>query len=165
MAWRITSGTYDGVALDGLAVVAAVSADRNLGMRELGGEAPAHVKAVVAVDERANDKQQRALVRFARTLSNGLLNDVVRVDRASIRFAINSTHVDVSASDVRLSVNKTMVHDPSCGAMQWFKPFSLALVQSAMGTADEHVFAGVGLGSKWSAPHKRSAFYGTFAYR
>ena len=31
---------FDGVALDGLTVVAAVAGDRNLGMREMGGEEP-----------------------------------------------------------------------------------------------------------------------------
>src|SRR5690606_42105676 len=50
MAWRITSGSYDGVPLDGLTVVAAIAGDRNLGMREMGGEAPTVVRAVISVD-------------------------------------------------------------------------------------------------------------------
>jgi hypothetical protein len=54
MAWRIDQGSYDGQVLDGLRVVAAVSGDRNLGIREIGGEAPSYVRAVVYVDERAN---------------------------------------------------------------------------------------------------------------
>ena len=40
MAWKITSGSFEGVALDGLTVAAAVAGDRNLGMREMGGEEP-----------------------------------------------------------------------------------------------------------------------------
>src|SRR5687767_11976377 len=40
LAWRIGSGSYQGVALDGLAVVAAITGDRNLGIREIGGGAP-----------------------------------------------------------------------------------------------------------------------------
>jgi hypothetical protein len=60
-------------------------------------------------------------------------------------------------------VNKEMKHDPSCGAMQWFKPFS-PLMRSAMATAETHSFSGVGLGTRWSAPDKRSAFWGTFTY-
>ena len=40
MAWRITAGSFDGVTLDGLTVAAAVAGDRNLGMREMGGEEP-----------------------------------------------------------------------------------------------------------------------------
>ena len=165
LAWRITSGRYDGIALDGLAVTAAVAGDRNLGMREMGGEAPQTVRAILTVDARANAAQQAALAALAKELSNRLITDVVRVDVAPIRFDVSAQTIDVSATDaLRLTVNKTMVHDPSCGAMQWFKPFSTQLTQSTMGTAEAHAFTGVGLGSKWSAPHKKSAFYGTFAY-
>ncbi len=53
MAWKITSGSFDGVALDGLTVAAAVAGDRNLGMREMGGEEPTAVKAIITVDPRA----------------------------------------------------------------------------------------------------------------
>ena len=41
---------------------------------------------------------------------------------------------------------------------------SAGLTQSAMGTAEAHAFSGTGLGSKWSAPNKRSAFWGEFVY-
>ena len=165
MAWRISSGTLDGVRLDGLAIVAAVAGDRNLGMREMGGEEPQFVRAVITVDPATSDAQRRALVRLARELSGGLITEVVRIDVAPIRFDATAAHIDVSTPDVvTLSVNKEMTHDPSCGAMQWFKPFSGQLTAVAMGTADAHAFAGTGLGTRWSAPNKRSAFWGTFAY-
>ena len=164
MAWRITKGSLNGVSLDGLIVAAAVAADRNLGMREMGGEAPLDVRAVVTVDARATAAQRDALVQLARELSAGLITEVVRVDAAPIRFTSTSKHIEVSTPDaLTLTVNKEMQHDPSCGAMQWFKPFS-QLTSSAMGTADAHAYSGTGLGAKWSAPHKRSAFWGTFAY-
>jgi hypothetical protein len=165
MAWRITTGRFDGVVLDGLAVTAAVAGDRNLGMREMGGEAPRVVRAILTVDARASSAQQAALAALAKELSGGLFTEVVRIDVAPIRFDTTPQSVEVQAADVlHLAVNKTMVHDPSCGAMQWFKPFSTQLTQSAMGTAEAHAFSGAGLGSKWSAPHKKSAFYGTFSY-
>src|SRR5579862_6725917 len=34
LAWKVGHGTFNGVALDGLAVVAALAGDRNLGMVE-----------------------------------------------------------------------------------------------------------------------------------
>ena len=58
MAWKVDRGSYQGVSLDGLAVVAAVNGDRNLGMREMGGELPQHVRAALVVDERATAAQQ-----------------------------------------------------------------------------------------------------------
>ena len=165
IAWRITRGTLDGVTLDGLAVVAAVAGDRNLGMREMGGEEPHEVRALITVDARATPAQRDVLVRLAREMSGGLITDIVRVDTAPVRFATTTTQVQVAAADlVLLTVNKEMTHDPSCGAMQWFKPFSKQLTSSAMGFAEAHAFSGDGLGTKWSAPHKKSAFYGTFSY-
>jgi hypothetical protein len=32
-----------------------------------------------------------------------------------------------------------------------------------MAVANEHSFTGSGLGTKWSDPNKRSAFFGTFS--
>ena len=164
MAWNITSGSFEGIPLDGLTVAAAVAGDRNLGMREMGGEEPTIVKAIITVDPRATRAQRDALVRFVRAMSRGLITEVVRVDTAPIKFATSQTYVEVSVPEsMQLTVNKEMKHDPSCGAMQWFKPFS-TLEQSAMGVAEAHSFSGQGLGTKWSAPDKRSAFFGTFAY-
>jgi hypothetical protein len=164
MAWRIASGAFDGVALDGLTVAAAVAGDRNLGMREMGGEEPTAVKAIITVDPRASARQREALVKFVRELSGGLITHVIRVDVAPVRFATTADHVEVSVPEsLTLSVNKEMKHDPSCGAMQWFKPFT-KLADSAMGVAETHEFSGQGLGTKWSAPNKRSAFFGNFVY-
>ena len=164
LAWRITAGSFQGVPLDGLTVVAAIAGDRNLGMREMGGEEPTAVKAIITVDPRATAAQRDALVLFVRAMSRGLITDVVRVDTAPIKFATSQNYVEVSVPEsMQLTVNKEMKHDPSCGAMQWFKPFS-TLEHSAMGVAEAHSFSGQGLGTKWSAPDKRSAFFGTFSY-
>ena len=165
LAWRVTSGQLNGVMLDGLSVAAAVAGDRNLGMRELGGDAPQVVRAVITVDVRATEAQRLALVQLARDLSGELITEIVRVDAAPIAFASTGQSVDVEVPEtLRLSINKTIVHDPSCGAMQWFTPFSRRLVAPAMGTADAHAFTGTGLNSRWSAPHKKSAFFAAFAY-
>jgi hypothetical protein len=164
MAWRITSGSFEDTALDGLTVAAALAGDRNLGMREMGGEGPTAVKAIVTIDPRATPAQHDALVRFVGAMSRGLITQIVRIDTAPIKFANSPQYVEVSVpGSMQLTVNKTMKHDPSCGAMQWFKPFS-TLQESAMGVAETHSFTGQGLGTKWSAPDKRSAFFGTFVY-
>jgi hypothetical protein len=164
MAWRITSGSFEGVPLDGLTVAAAVAGDRNLGMREMGGEEPTAVKAIITVDPRATPAQRDALVRFVRAMSRGLITQVVRVDTAPIKFATSQNYIEVSVPEsMQLTVNKEMKHDPSCGAMQWFKPFA-ALESASMGVAEAHSFSGQGLGTKWSAPDKRSAFFGSFVY-
>src|SRR5215216_2705175 len=64
LAWKVDRGTFNGISLDGLSIVAAVSGDRNLGMQEMGGEKAA-VRSALYVDQRANAAQQLALVAMA----------------------------------------------------------------------------------------------------
>jgi hypothetical protein len=162
LAWKVGRGTFNGVSIDGLSIVAALSGDRNLGIQEIGGGKP-EVRSALFVDSRANPAQQIALVAMANELSNGLVGTIVQVTPAPIQFADHGGEIVVSAPHIALGVSKHMTHDPSCGAMQWFHP--LASVDKAdMGLAAEHAFTGSGLGTKWSDPNRRSAFFGTFSY-
>ena len=162
LAWKVTHGSFNGVALDGLSIVAAVAGDRNLGLQEIGG-AKANVRSAMFVDGRANPAQQLALVAMANELSKGMVGTIVQVTPSPIQFADQGQSIHVAASQVALDVKKEMSHDPTCGAMQWFHPFS-SVEQATMGVADQHAFSGAALGTKWSYPNKRSAFFGTFAY-
>jgi hypothetical protein len=161
LAWKVDRGSFNGVALDGLSVVAAVAGDRNLGIYEIGG-ARAASKSAMFVDERANPAQRIALVAMAHELSN-VIGTVVSVTPAPIQFADKGTEISVAAPQVALAVGKHLSHDPTCGAQQWFQP--LASVDNAtVGVAEQHSFTGSGLGSKWSDPNKPSAFFGTFSH-
>jgi hypothetical protein len=162
LAWKVDRGSFNGVALDGLAVVAALAGDRNLGMTEMGGEAPA-VRSAMFVDRRANRAQQLALIAMANELSHGLVGAIVQVTPAPIAFVDHGSEIEVSAPQVMLEVNKHMTHDPTCGAQQWFHPLA-SLEAATIGVADQHLFTGSALGTKWSDPNKRSAFFGSFAY-
>jgi hypothetical protein len=162
LAWKVDRGTFNGIPIDGLAVVAALAGDRNLGMVEMGGEKPS-VKSALFVDARANGAQQIALVAMANELSKGLVGTIVQVTPAPIQFADHGSEIQVSAGQVTLEVNKHLTHDPTCGAMQWFHPLA-QVDESAIGVADQHMFIGAALGTKWSDPNKRSAFFGTFSY-
>jgi hypothetical protein len=164
MAWQIDRGSFNGVSLDGLSVVAAVAGDRNLGMREMGGAIPSKVQSLVMVDQRASDEQKEALVAFARELPGVLVTDVVAVRSEPIRFTQDARTINVAAGDATLSIETEIKHEMSCGAMQWFKPFSAAVGHAAIGTAASHSFMGSQLGTKWSDPNRKSAFFGTFTY-
>ena len=163
MAWKVDRGSYQGVSLDGLAVVAAVNGDRNLGMREMGGEAPETVQAALVVDARATDSQRDALVAMAKELSRNVVRDVVSVTPAQITYWADKDRIAIAAPEVQLTVNKHLTHDPSCGAMQWFRPLT-TIQQGSMGVAEAHAFSGTSLGTKWSDPNKRSAFFAKFSY-
>src|SRR5258707_1345327 len=85
LAWKVTHGSFNGVALNGLSVVAAVAGDVNLGVREIGGEV-AKTRAAIFVDERATPAQRKALVAMAKRLSNGVVDSVVELTPSAIQF-------------------------------------------------------------------------------
>lgn len=162
LAWKVDRGAFNGVPLDGLSIVAAVAADKNLGIHELGGE-HATSRSAVVVDERANPAQRIALVAMASQLANGVLGRIVAVSAAPIQFADKADEINVSAPQVTLGVNKHLTHDPSCGAQQWFHPLS-SVDDATLGVTEQDSFTGSALGTKWSDPDKRSSFFGTFSY-
>lgn len=160
LAWKVDRGSFDGVALDGLSVVAAVAGSCNLGLQELGGE-QATTRAVVFADRRANAAQQKALVAMVRHLSNGVVGVVLDIAPAAIRFDEDSHAIRVAAGPATLEVIKHGDHDASCGDTQWFRPLS-SVDGATIGVAERHAFMGMSLGTRWSHPNKRSAFFGTF---
>jgi hypothetical protein len=162
LAWKVDRGSFNGITIDGLSVVAALSADKNLGMTEMGGEKPA-VRTAMFVDQRANAAQQLALVAMANELSKGLVGTIVQVTPAPIQFSDHGGEIDVTAGPASLEVSKHLTHDPTCGAQQWFHPLA-SVDDAAIGVTAQHVFTGAALGTKWSDPNKRSSFFGTFSY-
>src|SRR5580765_8639407 len=160
LVWKVDRGSFDGVPLNGLSVVAAIAGDQNLGIREIGGAAAA-TRAAIFVDERATPAQRSALISMAKQHSNGMVSTVIETTPTTIQFADEPEAIKVSAKSLRLTVQKEMSHDPSCGAHQWFHPFA-DVSDPMMGTTAENAFSGAALGTKWSDPNKRSSFFGTF---
>jgi hypothetical protein len=160
LAWKVDRGSVNGVSLDGLSVVAALAGDVNLGLHEIGGST-AQVRSVVFVDERANPVQRMALVSLANDMTKRM-GTIVSVTPAPITFADAGNSIHVATSNVALDVTKEINHDPTCGAQQWFTPLANT-DHSHMGQADQNAFTGAALGTKWSDPNKRSAFFGTFS--
>jgi len=163
LAWRVSKGTYDGVSLDGLSVVAAIAADTNLGYHELGARKPSVVKAAVMVDARASDAQRQALVGLARELSRGLVSDIVEVKAVPIAFTRSASEVEVEAGEAVLSVSTKFEHDPNCGAEQWYSPLA-SMSDVSLGVTKQTAWSGTSLGATWRQQDRKSAFYGTFVY-
>jgi hypothetical protein len=162
LVWKVDRGSFDGVPLNGLAVIAAIAGDQNLGIREIGGAA-AETRAAIFVDERATPAQRSALVSMATQHSNGMISKIVETSASPIQFVDDPAAIRVTAKSLRLAVAKELDHDPSCGARQWFHPLA-EVSNPAMGTTSENAFSGAALGTKWSDPNKRSSFFGSFAY-
>ena len=81
---------------------------------------------------------------------------------APITFADAGQTIHVATQNVALDVNKVMTHDPTCGAMQWFHPLARS-TRRTWASPTQNAFTGSLLGTKWSDPNKRSAFFGTFS--
>src|SRR5262249_44806581 len=103
LAWNVERGSFNGVSLDGMSVVAAVVGNRNLGIYELGGE-KAVSRSALFVDDRANPAQRLALVAMASQLANGVLGTIVNVTPTSIQFNEKADEVNVTTSQVTLGV-------------------------------------------------------------
>jgi hypothetical protein len=164
MAWRVREGSWQGVDLSGLAVVAVVKASATLGDPFAD---PQPARAVVVVDQKAKPEQQKALVDFARSAGGDLLAEVIRVDTAKIdtAFGTEPGYASVKAGDiVELKTRALNEGDHLCGNEVVYYPPLTAVSNAVPAYAVAHSFQGDGLNSKWKCPLKRSAFVAEFAF-
>jgi hypothetical protein len=163
LAWRVAEGSVNGVALDGLSIVAVVAADVNLGTYQLGGASPTTIKSVILTDSRASSAQRDALMTLASSLAPKYVADVVESRSVPISFRKGDGHIAVSAGPANVDVATEVKHSPDCGAIQWFDP--LARVDDpALGMTRSQSWSGSALGTQWKQVDRKSSFFGTFSY-
>jgi hypothetical protein len=167
LGWRVLSGGWNGVALDGLSVVAAVKAKATLG-DPYGNPYPA--KAVLIVDENATPRQRSALVAFAQHMGSRLLENVERVVEAPISLEVAGHHSGHHGTALlragRFATVKTRSlndGDHLCGNEETFYPPLTETSHAMPAVALTDRYQGPGLGETWSNHDKRSAFVGSFA--
>ena len=177
LAWKIERGSFEGVPMDGLSVVAVVRGHSTLG-DPLADPSP--IQSVLVFDERATTAQRNALRRFVRTSAGPVLGTVVREETAPIRFERRRSQpddhhhvaagsgvlqsVEVSAgSIVALQTRPFRESDHLCGNAEICY---LPLFRDARGAlpvfAERMVFRGEGLGAQWSIPNKLSGYVADF---
>ena len=165
LVWSIREGSWNGVKLDGLNVIAIVRADGTLG--DLRYQ-PRSGKAVLVVDTLATPKQRQALVELARSLAGGLINEVAEVKTAPMEVAIgtcgNKGCASVKAGNlVQITTRCLGSKDHLCGNEETFYP-PLTEVTGAYPVFTELAsFDGRGLDLTWALVEKRNAFLGHFA--
>ena len=87
----------------------------------------------------------------------------MQVTPVAISFDDTAETIAVAAGQSQLTVKKSVEHGPACGAMKWFTPFSV-VDSPALGTTLAHEFSGRALDARWSAPNRKSAFFGAFTF-
>jgi|SRR5579885_1019875 len=163
LSWRVNRGSWQGVPLDGLGVVAVVKAKATIGDPYAN---PYPAKAVLIVDERANAAQRQALERFAHAKAGRLLDHIVSVEAAPIRFEEHEHGAAVlNAGDiVRIQTRMMSEKDHLCGNEDLcYKPLTNLSHSMPVFTLLSQ-FEGQGLDVKWRVADKSSAFLGTFSY-
>jgi hypothetical protein len=164
LGWRVRSGAWNGVKLDGLSVAAAVRAKATLGDPYAD---PYPAKAVLIVDEQASPAQRQALVAFAEHMGGRLLENVEQVVAAPVELAMSAEHhgrallrAGQFATVQTRAINE---NDHFCGNEETFYPPLTETAHSMPAVALTDQYSGPALGETWSTHDRRSAFVGTFA--
>jgi hypothetical protein len=163
LAWHVESGSWDGVALDGLSVAAAIHARATLG-DPYGNPYPA--TSVILVDERATPGQRAALVSFARQMGGPLLEDVGQVIPTTLEMIVNHQRHGVAllraGRFATVETRSLTDQDHVCGNEVTFYPPLTQVAHSMPAVAVTDAYDGPGLGESWDLHGQRSAFVGTF---
>jgi hypothetical protein len=164
LAWHIQQGTWNNVPLDGLSVIAVVRASGTLGDPY---ENPLPAKAILIVDQQANEEQRSALEAFAQAQAGALLADVVGVEALPVSFQIGSQHsfATLTAGDqVKLSTRAVVESDMICHNEEvFYPPLASHLTHSMPVVSSESSYQGAALGINWDEFGRRGSFVGFFA--
>lgn len=162
LAWKVAKGSYNGVRLDGLAVVAVVLGDNTFGI-----DKPVRTRTLFLVDQTATRSQKDALVSMARELAGTTIQDVVAVESKPIE--LSTAYCDgkgcarLNAGVVRITTRCLHEGDSICGHEDIYYP-TLAKVEGPYAAyAKEHSFTGRHFGETFSHGNARSAVLGGFS--
>lgn len=165
MAWKIDQGQHRGVDLAGLNVVVVVRSSDTLAYNGIADAR--EVKSVVYIDDRADARQQQALLEFAQQHTGKAGKAIARVSQAPIQMSLDPAELKGSLSagkDVTLITRAARQGDCICSNEVAFYPPLTPVENFAAGVATEGEFKGRGLGTRWSIPDSRSVYMATFAY-
>ena len=123
--WNIHEGSWKGVSLDGLTVVAVISAKSNLATDSKTR------KSVLYVDVKTTSEQRAALKDLLTTKRADVLGEVVATETAPIKFTKKGTKYDVTVGKVlALCANRYPCANCTQPHQIWYKP--LTAIQDAI---------------------------------
>lgn len=156
MAWEFKTGTWKGVDLAGVKVMAAVRSDANL------ADGIGHESAIV-VDSHATSAQTAAVLNVLREKCGAQLGQIVDVRRAEISFQDNDESYEVSARGFGVLSVEPMPERTCClqPNMIWYSPM-MPLTDKSVGYTYDSGYSGGALKDTWDRGDENSAFYGAF---
>ena len=125
LVWNIQHGSWNDVSIDGLTVVAVVSAKSNLAIDTETR------KSVLYMDPSTTAEQRTALRDLLTTKQSDVLGEVVATQTATVEFAKEGTKYDVRVGEVlTLSANRYPCAHCTQPHQIWYEP--LTAIQNAI---------------------------------
>ncbi|TMQ32390.1 MAG: DUF1326 domain-containing protein [Planctomycetota bacterium] len=162
MGWKVDKGALDNVRLDGLSVVAVVTASDTLGLEQTGPSS-----AVLIVDSKANKAQREALVNFAKKQGGDLLKKIIKVETAKVELDTTGcteggcAHLQAGQASIKTRCLDGH-HDKVCGNEVNFYPPIAKNVDAKAAVATRHAYTGAGFNETWKDSERRGAYVGSF---
>ena len=165
MAWNIKEGEVDGYKMNGLAVVAIVVGNDNLGdCTTPAGKCGAR-KTVLYVDSKASEGQRQSLAWALNEKYGKAFGTIVMVKSAPIKFAKKGQEFSVSVADVA-DVKATALKKSCCVMPHevWYKPM-IDVKNTVIGTCAINEFKGATeLKTQWRRTDENSTYVAEFSF-
>ena len=164
LVWNIKEGNWKGTPLDGLTAIAVVRTEQTLG--DMNYE-PRDGKAVLILDARATDQQQKALTDFVKTKAKSLVKEITQTTASPIEVSMGHCSkagcASVKAGSlVEITTRCFGDKDHLCGNEETFYPPLTAVNGAKPAYTEVAAFKGKGLNITWENVGTRSAFIGSF---
>jgi hypothetical protein len=161
LAWRITSGVYQGIPLAGVKVAAVVVGNSNLSAYD------GPRRTALYLDEGASDAQLQAIVALWQREYAQALGKIASVHRAPISFTQQGDAVRLSIPNlVEVQARKARLpQDAHPGSFLWYQPF-VPLRSSSLATALNYEYSGRDFQHQWQdLMPSINGYLGEFAMR
>lgn len=157
MAWSIKEGTWNGVSLKGMTVLAAVSSTANL------KDTKAKRESVIYIDSKATKEQETALVDALKSRYSATLGKVIGVKRSNLSFKREKEVFHVEAKGVTKMRIKAMPNAECCKMPNnvWYEPL-VRIQNRKVGFTEASGVQEKSLQMNWQRELDNTAFYGTF---
>lgn len=157
MAWKVTSGKWNGVDLSGVSAMAIVSSSENLSQ-------PGVRRSELIISSNASYAQSVAMVKALKAKHGFALGQVVAVKQAPLSFERVGKAYSVHSGAVAALEIEAMPDDLCCSMphLVWYEPL-MPLSHRKVGYTRKAAYAG-DLSDRWERSGENSAFYGAFSY-
>ena len=164
MVWSVNEGSFDGVALDGLHVMALVRAKDTLG--DLKYNAAKSPESVIVTDEKANEAQREALIAMAKNMGGALLSEVIATKSRAMNVDFSTDNdglAKASVGDVfEVSARPFFKDDGCCGHESPYYPPLTKVEQAEPAVAEVATITDNTLNCTWKSVDSPNMFLGKF---